>query len=105
MHKRSRQSERLKGREPRHSHDADSDTEDRRRELPTGLPNGARVTEHCLMHGQTGCQATHKFLLARDPGIGDRHGLLLGGGPREKLPADDLAVDNSRAVFIFNEPA
>jgi hypothetical protein len=44
----SRQSKRLQSREPRHSRDIVGGTEDRRRELPTGLPNGVRVTEPCL---------------------------------------------------------
>jgi len=45
MQKRSRHSEQLQGREQRHSRDADSGTEDRWWELPTGHLNGARITE------------------------------------------------------------
>jgi hypothetical protein len=38
MQKRSGRSKRLQGREPCHSRDMDSGTEDRLRKLPTGLP-------------------------------------------------------------------
>ena len=87
--KRSRRNKQLQGRELRHSCDVDGCTEDRRWELPTGLPNGA---SHASQSGQTSCQVTHEFLPRRDPGTQDsarsrdRRGLLLRDGPRERLP-------------------
>jgi hypothetical protein len=57
---------------------------------------------HDSRHGQTGCQATNRFLPHRDPGTWDParswdcHGLLFGGSPRERLPAADLSIDKLR---------
>ncbi len=92
-------SRRLQGREPRYSRDADSGTEGRRQELRTGLSHRVRSLGHAPRNGLTSHQVAHEHL-QRDPGIRgpagsrDHHGLLLQGGPRERIPTDGPAMDD-----------
>jgi hypothetical protein len=66
--------------------------------LPASPTEGGSLG-HAPRHGLTSRHAAHEFL-QRDPGIRgparsrDHRGLLLQGGPRERLPADGLAMDD-----------
>jgi hypothetical protein len=70
MQKRSRYSEQIQGREPGHV-TCTAELRTGGWSCQTATPMERGLLSHGSHHGQTGCQATHRFLSRRDPGTRD----------------------------------